>query len=112
MSQNRNTNVTQTFIVDTIGDNTFSACTGVYTNYIASCFNDLIYIDTTHDYGRTREEILIAYENLKEGQYISGHDYNTHGVSSAILSVFEYPDIKIYLDSSWIIKKTSETKLK
>jgi hypothetical protein len=46
MSQNRNTNVTQTFIVDTIGDNTFSACTGVYTNYIASCFNDLIYIDS------------------------------------------------------------------
>jgi hypothetical protein len=73
---------------------------------------DLIYIDTTHDYGRTREEILIAYENLKEGQYISGHDYNSHGVSGAVLSVFEYPDIKIYLDSSWIIKKTSETKLK
>ena len=39
MSQNRNTNVTQTFIVESNGDNipVFSACTGIYTNNILSC---------------------------------------------------------------------------
>ena len=44
MSQNRNTNVTQTFIVEAIDDATFSACTGIYTNAIESCFGDVIYI--------------------------------------------------------------------
>lgn len=44
MSQNRNTNVTQTFIVEAIDDATFSACTGIYTNAIDSCFGDTIYI--------------------------------------------------------------------
>ncbi len=44
MSTNRNTNVNQTFIIEAIDDATFSACTGVYTNYIASCFGDILYI--------------------------------------------------------------------
>ena len=44
MSQNRNTNVTQTFIIEAIDDATFSACTGIYTNAIESCFGDVIYI--------------------------------------------------------------------
>lgn len=39
MSQNRNTNVNQTFIVESNGDNipVFSACTGIYTNNVLSC---------------------------------------------------------------------------
>lgn len=73
---------------------------------------DLIYIDTTHDFGRTREEIILSLDKMEEGQYISGHDYNSHGVVGAILDVFEFPDIKIYLDSSWIIKKTKSLRLK
>jgi hypothetical protein len=44
MSTNRNTNVNQTFIIEAIDDATFSACTGIYTNYIASCFGDVLYI--------------------------------------------------------------------
>lgn len=46
MSQNRNTNVNQTFIIEAVDDATFSACTGIYTNYITSCFNDVIYLDS------------------------------------------------------------------
>lgn len=46
MSTNRNTNVNQTFIIEAIDDATFSACTGIYTNYIASCFGDVLYIGT------------------------------------------------------------------
>ena len=73
---------------------------------------DLIYIDTTHDLEQTTREILLSYDKLEVGQFLAGHDYNSTGVSSAILNVFEYPDIEIYLDSSWLIQKTSDLKLK
>lgn len=84
-------------------------------NFLKSINNndfDFIYIDTTHDYGRTKEEILLAYNKLPNNGYISGHDYNSYGVSNAILDTFLYPDIEIYLDSSWIIQKNSLLKLK
>lgn len=73
---------------------------------------DLIYIDTTHDFGRTRDEVLLSYSKLNDGCYIAGHDYNIHGVWNALISIFEYPDIEIYLDSSWIIQKNSKLKIK
>lgn len=73
---------------------------------------DIIYIDTTHDFGRTKEEILLSYNKLSYGGYIAGHDYNIHGVWNALISTFEYPDIEIYLDSSWIIQKNSKLKIK
>lgn len=44
MSQNRNTNVTQTFIIEAIDDATFSACTAIYTNALDSCFGGVISI--------------------------------------------------------------------
>ena len=73
---------------------------------------DLIYIDTTHDYTRTKQEILLSYNILDYGSIISGHDFNTPGVHNAIADTFSYPDIEIYLDSSWSIIKTKELKLK
>jgi hypothetical protein len=111
MSQNRNTNVTQTFIVDTIDDATFSACTGVYTNYIASCFNDLIYINsnvsvlgnvsgnsvyaTTYYSGGTN--ILDLIDNasiyLTGGTYSNGTlTLNNNNLSNIIVSGFNYLD--------------------
>jgi spermidine synthase len=71
-----------------------------YLNSIPNQSFDVIYIDTTHDYGRTREELLLSYEKVKENGIISGHDYNTDAVANAITSTFKYPDIEIYLDSS------------
>jgi len=73
---------------------------------------DVIYIDTTHDFGRTKNEILSSYNKMVNGQIISGHNYNSHGVYNAVMDVFEYPDIEIYLDSSWAIEKTDKLKLK
>lgn len=75
-------------------------------------YYDLIYIDTTHDFGRTKEEIILSYDALSEGGVIAGHDYNSHGVHNAIMDVFEYPDIEIYLDSSWAITKNINLKIK
>lgn len=68
---------------------------------------DMIYIDTTHDFGQTKKEILLSYEKTLNGQFISGHDYNSHGVYNAVMDVFKYPDIEIYLDSSWLIEKNN-----
>jgi len=76
-----------------------------YLNSIPNQSFDVIYIDTTHDYGRTREELLLSYEKVKENGIISGHDYNTDAVANAITSTFKYPDIEIYLDSSWSIQR-------
>jgi len=73
---------------------------------------DLIYIDTSHDFGQTKKEIELAYSKTNIGQIISGHDYNSPGVHNAILDVFDNPDIEIYLDSSWAIKKTDTLKLR
>lgn len=83
-----------------------------YLKNIDSNKYDLIYIDTTHDFGRTKEELLLSYSKLSDGAFIAGHDYNIHGVWEAILHVFEYPDIEVYLDSSWIIQKNNRLKLK
>lgn len=73
---------------------------------------DLIYIDTSHDYEQTRSETLLSYSKLNDGGIISGHDYNCHGVHNAIVSTFQYPDIEIYLDSSWAIEKNKNLKFK
>jgi SAM-dependent methyltransferase len=72
---------------------------------------DLIYIDTSHDYYTTMEELKWSFNNTINGQIIAGHDYNTPGVYNAIRATFLYPDIEIYLDSSWCIKKTDSLKL-
>lgn len=73
---------------------------------------DLIYVDTTHDFSRTKDEIRLSYDHIYDTGYIAGHDYNVDGVWNAILDTFEYPDIEIYLDSSWIIQKNNNLKLK
>lgn len=72
---------------------------------------DFIYIDTTHGFHDTLTEIRHAYEKLDEGQILSGHDYNSPGVQDAINHAFKYPDIRIYLDSSWAMKKTKNLEL-
>ncbi|NBP01564.1 MAG: class I SAM-dependent methyltransferase [Proteobacteria bacterium] len=73
---------------------------------------DLIYIDTSHDFGQVKKETQLSYNLLEHGKVIAGHDYNSPGVHNAILDVFEYPDIEIFLDSSWAIVKTDTLKLK
>ncbi len=56
--------------------------------------------------------LLERYNKLNNGQYISGHDFYCDGVYRAIYDTFEYPDIQIFLDSSWVIKKTESLVLK
>lgn len=73
---------------------------------------DFVYIDTSHDFGQVKKEVQLSYDMLELGKIIAGHDYNSPGVHNAILDVFEYPDIEIFLDSSWAIVKSENLKLK
>lgn len=66
---------------------------------------DFVYIDDDHSYSHIKKEISIIYDKLKEGSYISGHDYNSRDVFGAVLDSFYYPEIQVYLDSSWLVKK-------
>jgi predicted O-methyltransferase YrrM len=69
---------------------------------------DFIYIDTTHGFSDTLQEIKSVYDKLDNGQWIAGHDFNCVGVQDAVNRAFKYPDIQIYLDSSWVIQKTEK----
>lgn len=73
---------------------------------------DFIYIDDDHSYSHIKKEILLTFQKLKINSYISGHDYNTKGVQESILDSFIYPEIEIYLDSSWVIQKNDRLILK
>jgi len=73
---------------------------------------DFVYIDTSHDFGQVKKEALLTYNMLETGGVIAGHDYNSPGVHNAVLDVFEYPDILMFLDSSWAIEKTEKLRLK
>ena len=73
---------------------------------------DLIYLDTTHGYYDTLNELKNIYYKLNTNQVLCGHDYNSQGVSSAINDLFQYPDIEIYLDGSWSIIKNNRLILK
>jgi len=83
-----------------------------FLNNIEKGSYDFIYIDTTHGYHDTLTEIKNAYNKLNDGQLLSGHDYNTSGVQDAVNNAFKYPNIQIYLDSSWVIQKTSDLILR
>ena len=67
---------------------------------------DLIYIDTTHEYQKTLEEVQLSWEKLLPGQFLSGHDYTHLGVHEALLHFFQYPKVNVFLDTSWLIEKT------
>lgn len=73
---------------------------------------DFIYLDTTHQFDQTTKEIKLIYDKLIDNQIISGHDYNSSGVYNSINNLFLYPDIEIYLDSSWSIVKNNKLTLK
>lgn len=64
---------------------------------------DLIYIDGMHDYEAVMEDIKLSLPLIKDGGYLSGHDYYTEVQRSIDTVIGIKPEI--FSDSSWIIKK-------
>ncbi len=74
-------------------------------------FFDIIYIDASHLYNDVKTDIINWLPKIKKNGIISGHDYWTPSptdtrkmVKDAINDLFGNLNIKIYKDSSWLIK--------
>jgi len=70
-------------------------------------FFDFVYIDANHDYESVKQDIFHWYDKIKINGFIGGHDYHygSGGVYEAVNEIFKDKKIKLYSDSSWIIKK-------
>lgn len=67
---------------------------------------DAVYIDGAHDFENIKLDIFNWLPKVKVGGYISGHDYTTVPVIKYVVdNIFPNHDIKVYQDSSWIVKK-------
>jgi len=69
-------------------------------------FFDFIYIDANHDYDSVKQDIINWIDKIKIDGYVGGHDYHqgSGGVYEATQELFKDKDLKIYPDSSWILK--------
>jgi predicted O-methyltransferase YrrM len=71
----------------------------------------LVYIDGVHTYEAVRKDIANYWPKVIPGGYIGGHDYGkgpeNAGVMRAVNEVFCEPDF-IFVDESWLVKKTPE----
>jgi hypothetical protein len=63
---------------------------------------DFIYIDTTHQYEQTKNELNLAFDKVKKGGVIAGHDHNQqqfYGVYSAVNEFSEAKKLPLNLTS-------------
>ena len=76
---------------------------------------DWVYIDSSHEFDHTYQELIILKDKIKENGIIMGHDFITdesnihYGVKKAIDTfIIEYKYHIYYLDTftQWAIKKT------
>ena len=65
---------------------------------------DLVYIDGNHQEEAVTEDINNYKQIIKEGGYISGHDWQSDDVKLSIQKIFNKNPDKIFSDRSWIIK--------
>jgi hypothetical protein len=56
---------------------------------------DCVYIDTTHEYEITRDELNLSYLKVKSGGWITGHDYNVMEVQTAADSFCQLNGLQI-----------------
>ena len=77
---------------------------------------DWIYIDSSHEYGHTRQELLLSRNKVKEDGIICGHDWRPnklhvhHGVYRAVnefCASYNYKIVKLDPHWQWAIKKTN-----
>jgi len=68
---------------------------------------DFIYIDTSHFYQDTLDEIKAWLPKVRKGGFLGGHDYGTTntyhmGVTKAVDEIFgPWPNIKLSRDMTW-----------
>lgn len=63
----------------------------ILSTYIDNYF-DIIYIDADHSYDVVKKDLELSYFKVKDGGYISGHDYNEHSFPGVFKAVNEFCD--------------------
>jgi len=77
-------------------------------------FFDFVYIDGSHIYKDVKDDINSWKNKVKLNGYLGGHDYldstseSWTGVIKAVNEVFDKDEIKVFEDSSWIVKIKNE----
>jgi hypothetical protein len=51
---------------------------------------DMVYIDGDHSYEGVKKDLNIAFDKVKSGGYICGHDYTTHMFEGVVRAVNEF----------------------
>ncbi|MCK9544738.1 MAG: class I SAM-dependent methyltransferase [Novosphingobium sp.] len=77
-----------------------------FSKLIADKSIDFIYIDANHLYNYVNDDILYWKNKVKNGGFISGHDYNNFNKDDVVKAVNEHFDInKIkIIGDTWIVK--------
>jgi hypothetical protein len=66
-----------------------------FLNAIEDDSLDCVYIDTTHEFEMTRDELMLSYDKVKPGGWITGHDYNVYEVQTAVDSFCQLNGLQI-----------------
>lgn len=56
---------------------------------------DCVYVDTTHEYEMTKDELMGSRSKVKPGGWITGHDYNVDSVARAVVEFCELYGLEI-----------------
>ena len=69
---------------------------------------DLLYVDADHSYDGCKEDILLWAPFVRAGGWITGHDFGHPlypGVRMAVADCFPHGTVKLFSDTSWLIRK-------
>lgn len=76
-----------------------------YTGYF-----DLVYVDAVHEYQPVVDDLCASWPLVRDGGWMAGHDYvlsdgEANKVIPAVDFVFGKGNVKVFSDSSWLIRK-------
>jgi hypothetical protein len=70
---------------------------------------DLVYIDADHSFMPVRTDVLGWYPKVRNGGWISGHDWTSYAPHMQVVEAVRFtlgkPD-RIFADTSWLIRKS------
>lgn len=73
---------------------------------------DIVFIDAGHDYESCKQDIELWWPLVREGGYLTGHDYQHKfpGVMRAVAEKFPLLEVTLFPDSVWCVEKRCALK--
>lgn len=70
---------------------------------------DVVFIDAAHDYENVLQDIRAWWPLVREGGFLTGHDYSHKfpGVMRAVAECFPLMRVAVCPDSVWVVRKDS-----